>query len=74
MIFGGNVIWHYHYLEGVSSLQLLLLCDLQNSESGHDFNMMISDPHSRYVEPTGGSDFNQIGGHGFQHDDIRSSL
>ena len=27
-----------------------------------NFNGILSDPHSRYTRPTGGSDFNQIGG------------
>ena len=30
------------------------------------FNEMFSDPHSRYIGPTGGYHFNQIGGHEFQ--------
>ena len=37
-------------------------------------NMMFSDPLCRYTGPKGGSGFNQIGGHGFQQDVLRSSL
>ena len=38
------------------------------------FNGMFSDPHCRYTRPTGGYDFNQIGGHGFQWDVLRFLL
>ena len=38
------------------------------------FQGMFSDPHYRYAGPTGGSDFNQIGGHEFPGDVLRSSL
>ena len=38
------------------------------------FSWMFSDPHCRYTGPIGGSDFNQIDGHGFQLDALRSSL
>ena len=38
------------------------------------FNRVFSYPHCRYLGPTGGSGFNQIGGHEFQLDVLRSSL
>ena len=38
------------------------------------FNRMFSDPHCCYTGPTGGFGLNQIGGHGFQQDVLRSSL
>ena len=38
------------------------------------FNRIVSDPHSRYTGPTCRFGVNQIGGHGFQQANIRSSL
>ena len=38
------------------------------------FKEMFSDPHYRYIGPTGGYGFNHIGGHGFQRDVLRSSI
>ena len=38
------------------------------------FSGLFSDPHCRYLGPTCGFGFNQIGGHGFQWDVLRSSL
>ena len=40
-------------------LVLFRLVDMGSSD-------MFSDPHCRYIGPTGGSGFMQIGGHGFQ--------
>ena len=38
------------------------------------FNMVFSDPHSKYTGLTGGSGFNYIGAHWFQSDVLRPSL
>ena len=38
------------------------------------FNRVFSDPHSRYLRPTVGSGFNQIGGQEIQHGVLISSL
>ena len=38
------------------------------------FSVMFSDPHCRYTMPSGRSHVDQIGGHGFQWDVLRSSL
>ena len=38
------------------------------------FHGMFSDRHCRYTGPTGGSGFNQISGHEFPGDVLRSSL
>ena len=48
-------------------LVLIILVDMSH-------NTVFPYPHCRYIEPTGGAGFNQIGGHESQHSVSISSL
>ena len=49
------------------ALVLIRFVDMSSS-------VMFSDPHCRYIGSTVGTGFNQIGGHEFEWDVLRSSL